>query len=73
MPEINLTIEDATGMQQIEFRSGSRLVISTCRPNGGWRSRLYTNGGETATLTCAKHRSGRGVRAWAERTLRGPA
>ena len=68
MTEINLTKEDDTGFQQIEFRAGSRIVISTLRA-AGWDSRLYVNSGETATLVSAKHKSGKGVRAWAEKQL----
>lgn len=57
-------------MKQIEIRNGSRIVISTSNGDGyPWSSRLYVNGGKTATLTSAAHKTEAGVRKWAEKTL----
>jgi hypothetical protein len=56
--------------QQIEIKAGNRLVIASRNDETyPWSSRLYVNGGETATLTSAKHKSEAGVRRWAERVL----
>lgn len=55
-------------MNQIEITKGSRKVISF-RCGDKWESRLYVNNGETATLTCAKHKSEAGVRKWAATKL----
>jgi len=56
--------------QQIETRIGSRVVISFRNGEGySWSSRLYVNNGETATLTCSKHKSEAGARKWAAKTL----
>jgi hypothetical protein len=61
-----------TQMQTIETTKGSRKVISTSNGEGyDWSSRLYVNGGETATLICAKHKSEAGVRKWAAKVLAG--
>jgi hypothetical protein len=57
-------------MIQFETRTGSRVVIATSNGEGcGWSSRLYVNGGETATLTAAKHKSEAGARKWAAKIL----
>lgn len=57
-------------MQMIETTKGSRKVISTRNGEGcDWSSRLYVNNGETATLTCAKHKSEAGARKWAAKVL----
>ncbi len=57
-------------MAQFETTKGSRKVISFSNGEGyGWSSRLYVNNGETATLTCAKHKTENGARAWADKTL----
>ena len=55
-------------MAQIEIKNGTRVVVSVS--NGfSWSSRLYVNGGETATLVCAKHKTEAGVRRWAEKVF----
>lgn len=57
-------------MQMFETIKGSRKVISSRNGEGyEWSSRLYVNNGETATLTCAKHKTEKGARAWADKTL----
>lgn len=68
--EVNMTREDDTGFRQVETRRGSRMVISTARPNKGWDSRLYVNNGSTATLVRALHKSLDGAMAWADKKLR---
>ena len=49
---------------------GSRVVVinnqNTARV---FESRLYVNGGETATLTCTTHKTLRGAEKWAGRTV----
>ncbi len=56
--------------QTIETRKGSRVVISDNRNTGGvWESRLYVNGGETATLTATVHKTQVGAIRWAKRIL----
>lgn len=57
-------------MRQFETRNGSRVVISFSNGEGfSWSSRLYVNNGETATLTCAKHKTEAGARKWAAKML----
>jgi hypothetical protein len=57
-------------MQTITIKQGSRVVIATRNDEGSrWGSRLYVNGGETATLQAAKHKTEAGVRKWAETVL----
>lgn len=57
-------------MKTIKVQKGSKLVIATSNGEGfGWSSRLYVNGGETATLISAKHKSEAGVRRWASKVL----
>ena len=57
-------------MRQFETRNGSRVVISFSNGAGfSWSSRLYVNNGETATLTCAKHKTEAGARKWAAKML----
>lgn len=57
-------------MTQIETRAGSRLVIAASNGEGAaWTSRLYVNGGETATLTTARHKSEAAARKWAAKVL----
>lgn len=59
-------------MEQFETRKGSRVVISNCQNSAGvWQSRLYVNNGETATLTCARHKTESGARRWARKHLGG--
>ena len=51
-------------------RNGSRQVISDNQNTAGvWESRLYVNNGETATLTCSKHKTESAARRWAAKTL----
>ena len=48
----------------------SRIVIGFQNSEGGsWSSRLYVNGGETATLTSATHKTEKGARNWAKYIL----
>lgn len=62
-------------MKQHEMTNGTRKVVTTeesfmTSPDGfKFRSRLYVNKGETATLTCAKHRTMAGARKWAAKVL----
>jgi hypothetical protein len=57
-------------MQQFETINGSRKVISSRNDDASkWFSRLYVNGGETATLVTGKHASEAGARKWAEKAL----
>jgi hypothetical protein len=46
------------------FRLGRRLIVTT-EQNGHFASRLYVNGGETATTLCAKHKTFNGAENWA--------
>lgn len=56
--------------KQIEITKGNRSVKSFTNGDGySWNSRLYVNNGETATLTCAKHKTEAGARKWAARVL----
>lgn len=55
-------------MSQFETTKGSRKVVS-CESGYGWDSRLYVNHGETATLTCARHKTSKGAKAWAMKVL----
>ena len=56
--------------KQIEITKGSRIVKSFTNGEGySWTSRLYVNNGETATLTCAKHKTEAGARKWAAKVL----
>lgn len=51
-------------------KNGSREVVSTANDASSiWSSRLYVNHGETATLTCAKHKTQAGAVKWAKKTL----
>lgn len=57
-------------MQTIEIVQGTRKVIAfrndeSCK----WDARLYVNNGETATLTCGKFKTEKGLRAWAAKKL----
>jgi hypothetical protein len=57
-------------MRQIEITAGTRKIIATS--NGAGRpftSTLYVNGGETATLIRAKHKSEAGMRKWADKVI----
>jgi hypothetical protein len=57
-------------MQTIEIASGSRKVIAFRNHEGSqWEARLYVNKGETATLTCGKFKTEKGLRAWAAKKL----
>jgi len=53
-----------------EFKSGSRVVISTNQNTARvWESRLYVNYGKIATLTHATHKTEKGVERWAKKVL----
>lgn len=54
---------------QFEIKSGTKLVRATSNEHGVWRSRLYVNDGEPATLIAAKCGTERGARMWAQRAL----
>jgi hypothetical protein len=57
-------------MQQIEITSGSRKVIAFRNDEASkWEARLYVNNGETATLTCGKFKTEKGLRNWASGVL----
>ena len=57
-------------MRQFEATNGIRKVITTQDgPKCAFHSRLYVNGGETATLVAAIHKTERGARTWAARQL----
>lgn len=57
-------------MQTITITNGTRQVISSRNDElSKWTSRLYVNGGETATLVSAKHSTDKGVRAWAAKVM----
>ena len=57
-------------MQTIEITSGSRKVIALRNgQSANWDARLYVNNGETATLTCGKFKTEKGLRAWAAKKL----
>lgn len=57
-------------MQTIEITSGSRKVIAFRNDEGSqWEARLYVNKGETATLTCGKFKTEKGLRTWAAKKL----
>ena len=53
-------------MNKVIAQNGNR-VVRTCNQNsaGIFESRLYVNKGETATLTCAKHKTLAGAQKWA--------
>jgi hypothetical protein len=47
-----------------------RVVHSHANTEAGpWESRLYVNGGETATLVCAEHKTEKGAEKWAHKIL----
>lgn len=50
------------------IQKGSRIVIVIIT-DAGFSSRLYVNGGETATLVCAKHKTRAGMQRWADKVL----
>ena len=57
-------------LETIKTVNGSRMVITDNRNSAGvYESRLYVNNGESATLTCAKHKSRAGAIRWANKTL----
>lgn len=57
-------------MQIQTAKKGSRVVISSNQNTAGiWESRLYVSGGETATLTCAKHKTLQGAEKWAAKQV----
>jgi hypothetical protein len=57
-------------MQTIEITKGSRKVCAFRNDsNSNWNARLYVNNGETATLTCGKFKTEKGLRMWAAQKL----
>lgn len=56
-------------MTQFETTNGSRKVITTSNDGSSFSSRLYVNGGETATLVSSKHKTEAGARKWAAKVL----
>lgn len=57
-------------MNQIEITNGSRKVIAFRNDEASkWDARLYVNRGETATLTCGKFKTEKGLRKWANKVL----
>ncbi len=57
-------------MQQFETVVGTRKVISSRNDDASkWQSRMYVNGGETATLVTGKHATEANARKWAEKVL----
>lgn len=62
-------------MSQIEINNanGSRKVVAFLSlpfsESSKWNARLYVNGGETATLTCRKFKTEKGLRKWASNVL----
>lgn len=59
-------------MQTIKIINGTRQVIASRNDESSkWSSRVYVNGGETATLVTAKHSTDKGVRAWAAKQIGG--
>lgn len=55
-------------MTKITARQGNRQVVTLCN-GASFLSRLYVNGGETATLLSAKHKSLKGAEAWAKKAV----
>ncbi len=57
-------------MNTIVIEHGTRSVVTSYEPETGvYSSRLYVNGGDTATLQNAKHKSQRGMLKWASKVL----
>lgn len=57
-------------MNQIEITNGSRKVIAFRNDESSqWNARLYVNHGETATLTCGKFKTEKGLRQWATKVF----
>jgi hypothetical protein len=56
-------------MKQFEIIKGSRVVTGFSNDGSNWSSRLYVNHGETATLTCANHKTLNGAQKWAKKVL----
>ena len=54
--------------KEITTQSGTKIVITTVS-GALFSSRLYVNGGETATLVAAKHKSEKGAVAWAKKAV----
>lgn len=51
-------------------KNGSRVVLcSNQNSAGAWESRLYVSGGETATTVCAKHKTIKAAKKWAEKQV----
>lgn len=61
-------------METMRITRGSRVVIASRNDaTARWESRLYVNGGDTATATAAKHKTTFGALRWAKRLLGGEA
>lgn len=57
-------------MDQLEITAGTRKVIATRNDAASkWDARLYVNKGETATLSCGKFKTEKGLRNWAAKKL----
>lgn len=52
-----------------EIANGSRIVRINESETGRCNSRLWVNGGETATLVSAKHSTLAGAKKWAAKAL----
>ena len=50
--------------------NGTRQVLCTHQLGGAYRSRLYVNGGETATTVTARHHTEAAATRWAQKTLK---
>lgn len=57
-------------MQAIIATNGNRVVRTSNQNSAGvFESRLYVSKGETATLTCAKHKTLAGATKWAQKAV----
>lgn len=57
-------------MNQAIAQNGTRLVRSSNQNSANvYESRLYVNNGETATLSCAKHKTLAGAKKWAAKAV----
>lgn len=57
-------------MNMISAQNGSRIVYTNNQNTAGiYESRLYVSKGETATPTCARHKTLAGAKKWASRVV----
>ena len=57
-------------MNAVTAKNGSRVVYTNNQNTAGiFESRLYVSGGETATPTCAQHKTLAGAQKWAAKTV----